>query len=225
MENTTKSVAGQIVLIVLPWITIQIIDRMSLWPPLFLMYLPLHLLFGIGLLLAWRWKFPLWSYLWIGTWYFFLYRECNQMILELAPQMNDIFYFGINPLVLAVLLTLISRKDWLLACLTAYPYTSIIQALYTWDRNPLLWVVVSLLLYVGFFLPLLTDRSHNLKFLSLLVGTIVIGIGFHVYTMAGFLDFLWYFTILLCIILYPIIIYRIRFFRRLLGVRTAEHGV
>ena len=222
-KRQLKSVAGQIVLILLPWITLQTIERVSLCPPP-LVLLPLHLLLAIGILVAWRRKFPLWSYTWIGTWYFFLYRECDQIVFKLAPQMEDLFYWGVNPLALAVLLTLISRRDWLLACLTAYPYTSIIQALYTWDRNPVLLIVISLILYVGFFLPLLTDRSHTFKFLGLLVGTVVIGIGFHAYTWSGCFSFLTYVTKLLSIILYPIIIFRIRLFQKLLGVKTVEHA-
>lgn len=219
-----RSAAGQVVLILLPWITLQVLDRVSLSPPPFAL-LPLHLLLAIGILVAWRRKFPLWSYTWIGTWYFFLYRECLQIVLRLAPQMECIFYWGVNPLALAILLTLISRKDWLLACLTAYPYTSIIQALYTWDRNPVLLIIISLFLYAVFFLPLLTGRSHTFKFLGLLVGTVVIGIGFHAYTWSGLSGFLWYVTILLCIILYPFIIFRIRLLRRLLGIRTIEDVV
>ena len=223
-KQQIKSIASQIVLILLPWITLQVVDRVSLCPPPFVL-LPLHLLLAIGILVAWRRKFPLWSYTWIGTWYFFLYRECFEIVFELAPQMLDIFYWGVNPLALAILLTLISRRDWLLACLTAYPYTSIIQACYTLDTTPVLVLLISLILYVSFFLPLLTDRSHTLKFLSLLVGTVVIGIGFYVYSWPGCFGFLSYVTKLLCIILFPIIIFRIRFFRTLLGVRTVEHGV
>jgi hypothetical protein len=224
-KRQLKSVASQIVLILLPWIILQISDMMSLYIPPMVVPFPLHLLLAIGILVAWRRKFPLWSYTWIGTWYFFLYRECNQIVFELAPQMVDIFYWGANPLALAILLTLISRRDWLLACLTAYPYTSIIQAWYTLDTTPVLVLVISLILYVVFFLPLWTDRSHTFKFLGLLVGTVVIGIGFYVYSWPGGFGFLMYVIRLLCIILYPIIIFRMRLFRRLLGVRTDEQGV
>jgi len=220
-----KSVACQIVLILLPWITLEIIERIPLCPPPFVR-LPLHILLAIGIIIAWKRKYPLWSYTWIGIWYFFLYRECSEIVIKFAPQMHDIiFYWGINPLALAILLTLISRRDWLLACLTAYPYTSIIQPLYTLDRNPVLLIVISLILYVVFFLPLLTDRSHTFKFFSLLAGTVVIGIGFHAYSPLGLSEFLSYLIKLLAIILYPIIIYRIRFFRRLLRVRTVEQGI
>jgi hypothetical protein len=220
-----QSVAGQIGLILLPWITLEIIERIPLSPPPFV-WLPLHILFAIGIIIARKRKYPLWSYTWIGMWYFFLYRECSGIVMKFAPQMHDIFfYWGVNPLALAILLTLISRKDWLLACLTAYPYTSIIQALYTLDRNPVLLIVISLILYVVFFLPLLTGRSHTFKFCSLLAGTVVIGIGFHAYSPLGLYEFLTYLTKLLTIILYPIIIYRIRFFRELLGVKTIEQSV
>ena len=207
-----KWVTGQIVLILLPWITLQTIERVSLCPPPFV-FLPLHLLLAIGILVAWRRKFPLWSYTWIGTWYFFLYRECLQTVFEFAPQMLDIFYRGVNPLVLAILLTLISRKDWLLACLMAYPYTSIIQAWYTLDTTPVLVLVISLILYVCFFLTLLTDRTHTFKFFGLLAGTVVIGIGFHVYSWPGCPGFLIFVARLLGIILYTLVIFRIRFFR------------
>jgi hypothetical protein len=213
--------ANQIALLLLPWIMLQIMDRVSLCPqPVWL--LPLHLLLAIGIIIAWKRRFPSWSYTWIGTWYFFLYREINQIVYVYMRPMEHVYYYGINPLVLAILLTIISRRDWLLACLTAYPYTSIIQSLYSLDRNPVPLVVISLLLYVIFFLPLLTNRSHAFKFISLLVGTIFIGIGFHAYTWSELTAFLWYVTILLCIILYPAIIYRIEFLRRLLGVNTVE---
>lgn len=220
--KTTKSVASQVILIILPWIIFEIGTRLPLTPSPMQAPLPLYLLLTIGIIVGWKRKFPFWSYTWIGTFYFLIYREWHQIVLVNAPQMITIFYYGINPIALAILLTLISRRDWLLACLTAYPYTSIIQALYTLDRNPILLIIVSLILYVCFFLPILTGRSHVFKFLSLVGGTVIIGIGFHVYTMARFLDFLWYLTILLCIILYPFIIFRINLFRKYLGIRNIE---
>jgi len=223
-HSQIKPISIQIVLVLLPWIVLQILDRVSLCPPPVVL-LPLHLLLSSGIIVACRRKFPLWSFTWIGTWYFFLYREINQVVFVYMRSMEHVFYWGINPLVLAILLTIISRRDWLLACLTAYPYTTIIQALYTWDRNPALLIVISLLLYVSFFLPLLTSRSRTFKFSSLLLGTVVIGIGFHAYTWTGLSGFLRYLTILLCIILYPVIISRIGFFRRLLGVNNVEQAV
>lgn len=191
---------------------------------------PLHLLLAVGVIVAWRRRFPLWSHTWIGTWYFFLYRGCFQVVFEWAPAIvpknpaliSHLFYWGVNPLVLVILLTLISRRDWLLACLTGYPYTSIIQAWYTLDTTPVLVLVISLLLYLGFFLPLLTDISHAFKFFSLLIGTVVIGVGFHLYYWPGSSNFLMFATRLTCIIVYPMITFRIPVCRRLLGVSSIQ---
>lgn len=136
-NSQIQSNSKQILLLLLPWVMLQIIDRVSLCPPPVVL-LPLHLLLGTGVVVAWKQKFPLWSYTWIGTWYFFLYREIYQLVFVHMPSMKHIYYYGINPIALVILLILISRRDWLLACLTAYPYTTIIQTLYTWDRNPVL---------------------------------------------------------------------------------------
>lgn len=239
-----KPVIGTILLLLLPWLMLQVVERtfpgflVSLFgtnikPGPFIALAPLHLLLAVGIIIAWRHRFPLWSYTWIGTLYFFLYRECFEMVLKWAPKMIPekteliiyIFYWGINPLALILLLTLISRRDWLLACVTAYPYTSILQAWYTLDTTPVLVLVISLLFYLVFFLPLLTDRSRTLKFLSLLAGTIAIGVGFFLYDWPGFPNFLILATRLICIIIYPVIIFKIPIFRRLLGIKTVERGV
>lgn len=195
-----KNIAWQLFLIVVPWLVLWVVDDFyphllrSLFGPFvrvppFVALAPFEILLVVGTIIAWKRNFPLWSYTWIGTLYFFGYREVFQIVLELAPRVlpgnpdliTGIFYGLVNPLALALLLAWITRRDWLFACLTAYPYTSIIMAWYTLDRTLFLVRFVSLVLYALFALLFLVLRSRTLKFVSLLAGTLIVGGGFFLY--------------------------------------------
>jgi hypothetical protein len=116
-----------------------------------------------------------------------------------------VFYSLINPLGLALVLAVIARRDWLLGCLAAYPYTSIIMAWYTLDGTPFLVYLVSLVLYALFALLFLALQSRTLKFISLLAGTLIIGGGFFVYNWEGIQTLLFIAVRNILILVFPLI--------------------
>lgn len=125
---------------------------------------------------------------------------------NLGVIIQGVFYGLINPLGLALVLAVIARKDWLLGCLAAYPYTSIIMACwYTLDRTPFLVYAVSLALYVLFVLLFLVLQSRTLKFISLLTGTLIIGGGFFVYNWEGIQTLLFIAVRNILILVFPLI--------------------
>lgn len=140
-----KNVIWQLFLIILPWLVFYAVDnfyphllRLLLGPirvPIFVALAPFEILLVVGVIIAWKRNFPVWNYTWIGTLYFFGYREVFNIVSRFAyrtmPEnlafiVQGVFYGLINPLALAFLLALITRRDWLLGCFTAYPFTSII---------------------------------------------------------------------------------------------------
>jgi hypothetical protein len=190
----------------------------------------------VGIIIACRKDFPFWSYTWIGTLYFFAYREVFDVVLRFAPEILPDragiliggFYWIVNPLALAVLLAFITRRDWLLACLTAYPYTTIIQAWYTLDSasTPLHIMLISLVLFVTFAWLFLVLDSRMLKFTSLLAGTIVIGGGFFLYQwdllVGGIGGFAFVNVRHILIITFPLIIYKIPLYHKLFKTNRAR---
>lgn len=190
-------------LVVLPWLEFWLQAHTPLYrsilkaifgpdPPVsqfvlnYILIAPFMLLLIVGVLIAWRQGFPVWSYPWIGILFFFAYRQVFEVVLLSAPKILPKnpglivggFYHLIVPLALALLLALITRKDWLLACFTAYPFASIIQAWYTLDSTPFLTLIVSLVLYAVFALFFLVLSSRPLRFGVLLAGSLIIGGGF-----------------------------------------------
>ena len=187
-----KNILWQLSLIIAPWLVfwvqnefypdlLRLIDP-TITPPVFVSLAPLEVFLTVGLIIAWKRRFPLWSYTWIGILYFFSYRAIFDVVIDFSRDMPEnmgvviqgVFYGLVNPLGLALVLALIARRDWLLGCLTAYPFTSIIMAWYTLDRTPFPVYLVSLVLYVLFAFLFLVLRSRTLKFVSLLAGTLVI---------------------------------------------------
>jgi len=205
-DNTTfakNNILWQLFLIIAPWLVfwvqnefyphlLRLIDP-TIRVPVFISLAPLEILLLVGILIAWKRRFPLWSYTWIGILYFFSYRAVFDLVIDFSRNMPEnlggiiqgVFYGLINPLGLALVLAVIARRDWLLGCLAAYPITSIIMAWYTLDRTPFLVYLVSLVLYVLFALLFLALQSRTLKFISLLAGTLIIGGGFFVYNWGG----------------------------------------
>ncbi len=198
-----KNILWQLFLIIAPWLVfwvqnefypdlLRLIDP-TIRPPVFVSLAPLEVFLSVGLFIAWKRRFPLWSYTWIGILYFFSYRAIFDVVIDFSRNMPEnmgvviqgVFYGLVNPLGLALVLALIARRDWLLGCLTAYPITSIIMAWYSLDRTPSFVYLVSLVLYVLFAFLFLTLRSRTLKFISLLAGTLIIGGGFFVYNWEG----------------------------------------
>ena len=229
-----------IFLTILPWLLFWLVIETGLYrsvllliidpsfkPPYYLNAIiplaPLYVLLITGIIAARKKGFPIWSYTWIGTFFFFVYREVFNIILNLVPPIlpqyaNCIitgFYFGIVPLALAFMLAIIARRDWIRACFTAYPYTTIIQAWYTLDKNPLYVFIIGLVLYGCFAYLFLISPSKIHKFLILLVATIVIGLGFYVIYWPGFTGFIRFLCRLLLIISFPLILYKIPLYHKL----------
>ena len=198
-NNTTfakNNILWQLFLIIAPWLVLWVQDEFyphllrliepAIRVPVLISLAPLEIFLIVGILIAWNRRFPLWSYTWIGILYFFGYRAIFDVVINLSGSMPEkmglviqgVFYGLINPLGLALVLALIARRDWLLGCLTIYPYTSIIMAWYTLDRTPFSVYLVSLVLYVLFAFLFLALQSRTLKFVSLLAGTLVITGGF-----------------------------------------------
>ncbi len=240
-----QNISWQLLLILLPWLVFFAVDsfyprllRLLFGPsvrvPPFVALAPFEILLVVGIIIAWKRNFPLWSYTWIGALYFFGYREVFQILLELAPRVlpeisdiiTGVFYGLVNPLALALLLALITGRDWLFACLTAYPYTSIIMAWYTLDRTPFLVLFASLVLYGLFALLFLVLRSRTLKFVSLLAGTLVIGGGFFLHTwdelVGGVLGFLFLVGRNVLILVFPLIIHKIPLYRGVFKTDQSE---
>jgi len=240
-----RSVIWQLLLTITPWLVLWLLEEFNLWAMLFVMLFgpstnvpacvilaPFEVLLVVGVIIAWRYKFPHWSYTWIGTLYFFGYREIFQIVLthasEILPQNPDVlihsFYWLVNPLALAVLLALITRRDWLFACLTAYPYTSIIQAWWTLDSTPFHICLISLIFYTSLALVFFNVTSRALKFLSLLAGTLLIGVGFYIYRwdvlIEGLTGFIFMMCRLILILFFPLILHMIPLYHRLF--RTAH---
>lgn len=232
-----QNIIWQLFLIILPWLVFYAVDNFyphllrvlfgpSVRVPLFVALAPFEILLVVGIIIAWKRNFPLWSYTWIGTLYFFGYREVfhivqrfSSWVLPENPEFISLGFYGlVNPLALAFLLALITRRDWLLACLTAYPYTSIIMAWYTLDRTPFYILSISLALYGFFAILFLISQSRPLKFASLLAGTLVIGGGFFLHTwdelIGGILGFLFLVGRNVLILVFPLIIYRIPLYRK-----------
>jgi hypothetical protein len=238
-EMSARNIAWQVLLVLVPWLVFWLMEEsyarlmVSLFGdvrvPSFLALAPIHVLLITGVIVAWKRKFPAWSYTWIGTLYFFAYRDIFQVVImsahRMVPYNPDLiingFYLIVNPLALAFLLALITRRDWLLACFTAYPYTSIIQAWYTldWANTPRHILVTSLVLYGLFASLFIVLESRRLKFVSLLAGTLLIGVGFYLYRwdvlVGGMRGFLQMSGRLLAIILFPLLIHRIPLYRTL----------
>lgn len=226
-----KNIAWQLFLIVVPWLVLWVVDDFyphllrslfgpSVRVPPFIALAPFEILLVVGIIIAWKRNFPLWSYTWIGTLYFFGYREIFWIVQQFAPRVlpgdpdliTGVFYVIVNPLALALLLAWITRRDWLFACLTAYPYTSIIMAWYTLDRTPFLVCFVSLVLYALFALLFLVLRSRTLRFVSLLAGTLIVGGGFFLYRESQAFLFIVVRNVL--ILVFPLIIHRIPLYRK-----------
>jgi hypothetical protein len=221
--TSARNITWQVFLVLVPWLVFWTTGNLSGGRVLF------EILLITGVVVAWKRKFPVWSYTWIGTLYFFVYREIFQVVIMLAhrivPDNPDLIingvYLVVNPLALAFLLAWITRKDWLLACFAAYPYTSIIQAWYTldWAWTPRHILFVSLVLYGLFAFLFILKESRTLKFVSLLAGTLLIGVGFYLYRwdvlVGGLRGFLQMSGRLLAIILFPLLIHRIPLYRRL----------
>ncbi|MFB0525365.1 MAG: hypothetical protein ACETVZ_07465 [Phycisphaerae bacterium] len=236
-EMSFRNTFRQLLLIIAPWLVFWVVDdfwpgllRLSFGPmrtPVFVALAPFEIFLAVGVIIAWKRNFPLWSYTWIGTLYFFVYREIFQIIIQSAPRLLPEnpeliihgFYWIVNPLGLALLLALITRRDWLFACFTAYPYNSIIQAWYTLDRTPLLILSTSLILYSLFAVLFMALKSRTLKFTSLLAGTLIIGGGFFIYRwdllIGGLRSFLFIVGRILLILLFPLVIHKIPLYHRL----------
>ncbi|MHC4458533.1 MAG: hypothetical protein ACYS0I_15895 [Planctomycetota bacterium] len=237
---STRNISWQLFLIVVPWLVFLAVDScwagMLIWlfgssirAPVFVSLAPFEVLLIVGIIIAWKRGFPLWSYTWIGILYFFGYREIFEIVLQFAPRFlpenSDAIIFGfywiVNPLALALLLALITRRDWLFACFTAYPYGSIIQVWYTldWSQMTFLILFVSFFLYAFFALLFMALKSRPLKFISLLAGTLVIGGGFFLYQwdllIRGLPGFVFVNVRHVLIIAFPLIIYKIPLYRKL----------
>jgi len=244
-EVTAKKIACQLFLTVIPWLLFWAVD--AFWAdvlkflfsadanvPPFASLAPFEVLLIVGLVIAWRSNFPLWSYTWIGMLYFFGYRQVFQVVIELAPRvmpanpdfMIFVFYWIANPLALALLLGLITRRDWLLACLTAYPYTSVIQAWYTLDKTPLDIQLISLVLYGFSVILFMLLKSRVLKFITLLVGALVIGGGFFLYRydllVGGPSGFIFVNARHILMVTFPLIIHKIPLYRRIFKVHLRQ---
>lgn len=239
-----RAIIWQLFLVALPWLVFWIVDKFQpallnfLFGPVhihpFVASAPFVIFLIAGVIIASRHRFPLWSYTWIGTLYFFAYREVFDAVLQFAPAILPDraglliggFYWIINPLALALLLAFITRRDWLLACLVAYPYTSIIQAWYTLDSTPLHIMLISLVLFVTFAWLFLVLDSCTLKFASLLAGAIVIGGGFFLYQwdllVGGLGGFAFVNVRHILIITFPLIIYKIPLYHRLFKTIRAK---
>lgn len=229
----------QMFLIIIPWLLFWLMEEFyaalltSLFGPVkvptFVACAPFEVLLIVGIIIAWKRNFPLWSYTWIGILYFFGYREIFQIVLQYVPSITPEyagtvifgFYWIINPLALAFLLALITRRDWLLACLVGYPYTSIIQAWYTldWAKISLFLLLASLVLYLVFAFLFVVLKSRTLKFVSLLVGTLIIGGGFFLHEwgllIGGLPAFVFVNVRHILIITFPLIIYQIPLYHKL----------
>ena len=138
-----NNILWQLFLIIAPWLVFWVQDEFypellrlidpTIRPPVFVSLAPLEIFLTIGLIVAWKRHFPLWSYTWIGILYFFSYRAIFDVVIDFSRNMPEnmgvviqgVFYGLVNPLGLALVLALIARRDWLLGCLTAYPFTSI----------------------------------------------------------------------------------------------------
>jgi len=226
-----ENIIWQLLLIILPWLVFYAVDNYypyllrSLFGPVrvptFVALAPFEILLVVGIIIAWKRNLPLWSYTWIGTLYFFGYREVFNIVSRfaygtmpenLALVIQGVFYGLINPLALAFLLAFITRRDWLLACLTAYPFTSIIMAWYTLDKTPFSVLFVSLVLYGFFALLFLTLQSRTLKFASLLAGTLIVGGGFFLWKESQ--SFLFIVGRNVLILVFPLIIHKIPLYRQ-----------
>jgi uncharacterized integral membrane protein len=238
-----KVIIWQLFLIALLWLVFWLVDNFQagllnflfgpVHVPLFIASAPFMIFLIAGVVIASRRRFPLWSYTWIGTLYFFAYRDVFDVVLRFAPAiMPDRaglliggFYWIVNPIALALLLAFIARRDWLLACLAAYPYTTIIQAWYTLDSTPFHIMLISLILFVAFIYMFLVLDSRTLKFVSLLAGVIVIGGGFFLYRWDLLVDGLWGFIFVnvrhILIIIFPLIIYKIPLYHKLFKTNQA----
>mgnify|MGYP000403807791 CR=1 FL=1 len=226
-----KNIIWQLFLIILPWPFFHAVDDFypyllrqlfSARVPFFVVLAPFEILLVVGIVFAWKRNFPLWSYTWIGTLYFFGYREVFNIVSRFAygtmPEnlafiVQGVFYGIINPLALAFLLALITRRDWLLACLTAYPFTSIIMAWYTLDKTPFSVLSVSLVLYGFFALLFLTLQSRTLKFACLLAGTLIVGGGFFLWKESQ--SFLFIVGRNVLILVFPLIIHKIPLYHKM----------
>ncbi len=243
-ELSGRAVIRQLFLTALPWLVFWVVDKFQpalinflfgpVNVPLFVASAPFVIFLIAGVIIAWKHRFPLWSYTWIGTLYFFAYREVFDVVLRFAPAILPDraglliggFYWIVNPLALALLLAFITRGDWLLACLTAYPYTTIIQAWYTLDSTPFHIMLISLILFVAFLYMFLVLVSRTLKFTCLLAGAIVIGGGFFLYRWDLLVDGLWGFIFVnvrhILIITFGLIIYKIPLYHRLFKTNRAK---
>ena len=198
-----RSIWWNLLLVTLPWIVFCIQENTPIYrafleiligpgrelPHLFQNWVamaPFMLILIIGLLVAWARKFPIWSYPWIGTAFFFGYREIFDIVIKVSPVIvpdkadliTHAFYFAVTPLTLAFLLAWITRKEWTFACFAAYPYCSIIMAWYTLDRTPSYILVLSLIIYDLFAFFFLAASRPISKFASLISGTAVVAGGF-----------------------------------------------
>lgn len=242
-KTEKKRIIWQLVLIILPWLIFWL--QPYFWPsllrlflnpfidppikvrlPVFIHMAPFAILLIVGIIVAWKQNFPSWSYTWIGILYFFVYREVFQIVIILAPSIMpehpDLiingFYLIVNPLALAFLLAIITRRARLLASFTAFPFTSIIMAWYTLDRTPLYILSISLFLYGLFSFLFLLLSSPTLRFSSLLAGTLIIGGGFFLLNwdllIGGWQGFLLILGRNVLILVFPLIIYRIPLYRK-----------
>jgi hypothetical protein len=193
-----KEIRWNLFVLALPWfvfwaqdyvfIGLRIVIGSNSPPPRWVLNLLLNAPFTLTLLIGagigWRNRFPLWTYPWLGILFFVLYRLIFEFVIQLAPRFVPghseliirAFYWLLVPLALALFLAWITRRDWLLACFAAYPYTSIIMVWYT-DSTPISLLVVSLALYLLFAGIFLTADSRALRFFALLAGTLLIGGG------------------------------------------------
>lgn len=239
-----RAIIWQLFLVALPWLVFWLVDNFQaglmnfLFGPVhvpgFVISAPFMIFLIAGVIIASKHRFPLWSYTWIGTLYFFAYREVFEVVLQFSPEILPDgagfviggFYWIVNPLALALLLAFITRRDWLLACLTAYPYTTIIQAWYTLDSTPLHIMLISLVLFATFAWLFLILDSRTLKFTSLLAGAIVIGGGFFLYRRDLLVDGVWGFIFVnvrhVLIISFGLIIYKIPLYHKLFKTNRAR---
>lgn len=142
---------------------------------------PVIIFLVAGCVVARKRKYPCWSYPWMGFLFFFAYREVFAVVLKLAPlwfpeaqkTVVGVFYLLATPLALALFLLLISLKDWLMAALAIYPYTSILMAWYTLDSTPSLILAVSLLAFTGSLYVFLKLHAAWARYLTLCAGTLI----------------------------------------------------
>ncbi len=134
-DNTTfakNNILWQLFLIIAPWLVFWVQNEFyphllraidpAIRVPVFISLAPLEIFLIVGILIAWKRRFPLWSYTWIGILYFFSYRAIFDVVIDLSRDMPEnlgvviqgVFYGLINPLGLALVLALIARRDWLL---------------------------------------------------------------------------------------------------------------